>query len=294
MCGTKQAISNIGFAFTDSIMRTLIIIPARYGSTRFPGKPLHKINGHTMLERVVGIAEKACAQSSANNEVRFLVATDHEDILDHCRSIGAPAVMTDPDLASGTDRALAAIENEDPQPDFVINMQGDAPFTPPEQVSKIITAAETLEGDVFTPVIRLDWEALDTLRERKKVTQFSGTTCVRKPDGEAFWFSKQIIPAVRKEEGRREKGEQSPVYRHIGLYGYRLDALKRFASLPMGYYEELEGLEQLRFIENGMTVMTVEVETPRISMSGVDTYEDAELAEQMIEKFGDPFDGGNR
>lgn len=245
-----------------------------------------------MLERVVRIAKTACAQSSLHTDARFLVATDHDEILAHCKNIGAPGVMTDPDLASGTDRALAAIANESPEPDFIINMQGDAPFTPPEQVSRIIAAAEKSDADVFTPVIQLDWEALDTLRERKKLTQFSGTTCVRKPDGEAFWFSKQIIPAIRKEDKRRDSSDLSPVFRHIGLYGYRLDALKRFASLPMGYYEELEGLEQLRFIENGMKVMTVEVDTPRISMSGVDTQEDAELAEQMIAKFGDPFEEG--
>ncbi len=267
-------------------MQTLIIIPARYGSTRFPGKPLFDIKGKTLLQRVIRIAE----QASDGINARFLVATDHEKILEHCKDIGAPAVMTDTELASGTDRALAAIEADGAEPDFVINLQGDAPFTPAAHVAKLIDAAETLEGDVFTPVIRLGWDALDTLRERKKTLPFSGTTCVRTPEGKAFWFSKNIIPGIRNEEALREKCKLSPVYRHIGLYGYRLDALKEFANLPLGFYEVMEGLEQLRFLENGMSINAVEVETPTISMSGVDTREDAELAMQLIDQIGDPYE----
>ncbi len=270
-------------------MQTLIIIPARYGSTRFPGKPLFSIKGKTLLQRVIRIAEKA----SEGNDARFLVATDHKDIMEHCVELGAPAVMTDPDLPSGTDRALAAIEADGSDPDFIINLQGDAPFTPAAHVSQLIKAAKSLDGEVFTPVIRLDWEALDQLRERKKVTPFSGTTCVRAQDGKAFWFSKNILPAIRKEAEMRKINRLSPVFRHIGLYGYRKEALQTFATLDQGIYEVMEGLEQLRFIENGMSVHAVEVDTPAISMSGVDTQEDAELAIQLIEKIGDPYDNGS-
>ncbi len=266
-------------------MKPLIVIPARYGSTRFPAKPLHKIMGRTLLERVVNIAK----QVQKDFDCQFVVATDHNTIQDHCKDINAPVVMTDPELKSGTDRALAALDACGLDADFIINMQGDAPFTPVQHVVSILDVAKNLDADVFTPVIQLDWEALDVLRQRKLKTPYSGTTCVRSENGYAFWFSKTIQPAIRKEKQLRDHSAYSPVYRHIGLYGYRLEALKRFSNLPMGNYETLEGLEQLRFLENGMSIYTVCVETPIISMSGVDTPEDAELAAELIKKHGDPF-----
>ncbi len=268
-------------------MRTLICVPARIGSTRFPRKPLHPISGRSLLERVVQVARVAAKQTGSD----YVVAVDHEEVADHCRQIGAPFVMTDPEHPSGTDRALAASKEHGSNPEFVLNLQGDAPFTPPEHVAGLIKAAEARpDADVFTPVVRLDWEGLDTLREHKKAHPFSGTTCVRKDDGTALWFSKNILPAIRKEEKLRESDKLSPVFRHIGLYGYRVEALERFNEIGLGYYEQMEGLEQLRFLENGMVVHAEEVQPPTLSMSGVDTPSDAELAAQLIGKFGDPYD----
>ena len=267
-------------------MRTLIVIPARHGSTRLPGKPLLRLNGRSLLERVVRIAAQAGAAAGAAH----LVATDSEEILDHCRAIGVDAVMTAPQLASGTDSALAALEASGQEADFIINLQGDAPFTPPHHVAALIEAAGAQDGDLFTPVIALSWPALDELRAHKQKAPFSGTTCLRSADGRAYWFSKTIVPAIRGEADLRRQSGLSPVFRHIGLYGYRLDALKRFAALPPGHYERLEGLEQLRFLENGMSVRAVEVAPPRLSMSGIDTPADLELAEKLIARHGDPFD----
>lgn len=104
-----------------------------------------------------------------------------------------------------------------------------------------------------------------------------------------LWFSKQILPAIRNEDKIRATSPMSPVYRHIGLYAYRTESLQKFQQLPEGVYEKLEGLEQLRFMENGMTIHAVTVEKPTISMSGIDTPEDAELATTLIAKHGDPF-----
>ncbi|MBU2582478.1 MAG: 3-deoxy-manno-octulosonate cytidylyltransferase [Alphaproteobacteria bacterium] len=268
-------------------MSTLIVIPARYGSTRLPGKPLAVIEGRTLLERVVDVAARAAKLTGA----AYVVATDDERIVRHAGEIGAPAVMTDADLRTGTDRALAAHTACGSTADFILNLQGDAPFTEADHLARLIECSNTLEADVITPVIRLDWQALDDIRERKLKTPFSGTTCVRGADGRAFWFSKNIMPAVRNEAELRKQSGMSPVFRHIGLYAYRLSSLKRFTQLPAGTYETLEGLEQLRFIENGMIVHTVEVERPRISMSGIDSKEDADLAAQLIRKHGDPFHG---
>ena len=268
-------------------MKALICVPARIASTRFPRKPLHPISGRSLLERVVQVAKVAAHQTGSD----YVVAVDHEDVAQHCDAIGAPFVMTDSDLPSGTDRALAAARAFGSGAEFVLNLQGDAPFTPPAHVSALIEAAQRRpEADVFTPVIRLDWAGLDTLREHKKQHPFSGTTCVRRADGTALWFSKNILPAIRKEDKLRESEALSPVYRHIGLYGYRVDALERYTQLGLGHYEQMEGLEQLRFLENGMVVHAEEVQPPKLSMSGVDSPSDAELAEQLIAKFGDPFD----
>lgn len=261
-------------------MKTLIVIPARYASTRFPGKPLHEIGGVSMLARVIGVARRAGEKAGA----RVVVATDDQRIFDHARANDCEAVMTHPDLPSGTDRARAAMQAMAQDTDFVVNLQGDAPFTPAAHVSALIDHAAT--GDVVTPVVQLSWQALDDIRERKRATPFSGTTCIRAPDGRALWFSKNILPAMRAEKKLREADALSPVLQHIGLYGYSRDALTRIAQLPPSHYEQLEGLEQLRFIENGLRVQAVMVEAPEIAISGIDTPEDARLAEQLLARHG--------
>lgn len=269
-------------------MQTLIVIPSRHASKRFPAKPLHVIAGHTLMSRVADIARRVC---EADESVGYVIATDHSEIEAHAREIGAPVVMTDPELPSGSDRALAAADAFGPEAEFIINLQGDAPFTPPEHVREIIAALRTTGADVATPVIAMSWDALDVMRAQKKTNPFSGTSCIRKADGEALWFSKTEIPAIRKEAELRETSPLSPVYRHVGLYGYRRTALERFCALPEGHYETLEGLEQLRFLENGMRIMTVEVSTGPAAMWGVDTPEDAAHAEKLIAEFGDPMGG---
>ena len=261
-------------------MQTLIVIPSRYGSTRFPGKPLHMIAGKTLLERVCEIAASAC---ETNDAAEFVVATDHQDIADLAAQIGAPCVMTDPHLPSGSDRALAAANIVAPDAEFIVNLQGDAPFTPPDYVSALITEAQKRRDmDVLTPVVQLSWKDLDIVREQKKASPFSGTSCVFTESLEAKWFSKTVLPAIRKEDALRQAGDLSPVWRHIGLYGYRRSALQTFVSLPEGHYEALEGLEQLRFLENDMRIGVVKVKPDERSMWGVDTPEDAAHAERLL------------
>lgn len=266
-------------------MKSLIVIPSRYASKRFPAKPLHKIAGHTLLARVVDIAQRVCA---ADPKVSYVVATDDARIEAHAKELGAPVVMTDTNLASGTDRALAATNMFQPDADFIVNLQGDAPFTPPAHVHAIINAGKTSRTDVVTPVLQMPWDALDVMRQQKQLQPFSGTSCVRRKDGEALWFSKNILPAIRKEDELRSSEPLSPVWRHIGLYGYTRAALIRFTALPEGHYEKLEGLEQLRFLENGMRIMTVAVQTGPDAMWGVDTRDDADHAEKLIAEHGDP------
>ena len=265
----------------------LIVVPARFGSTRLPGKPLLRIAGRTLLERVVATARAAAAQAGG---CEVVVATDDDRIADHARELGADVAFTSPDLESGSARAHAAAKARPKPPSWVINLQGDAPFVPPEVVAGLLGTLRQGQADVATPVYRLDWDRLDRLRAHKRAAPFSGTTCVRAPDGRALWFSKTILPAIR-DEARLRAEPFSPVWQHIGLYGYAMSALEWFAGAEPSHYEQLEGLEQLRFLEGGRTIATVEVDPPSHALSGIDTAADVELAEAAIARLGDPFPG---
>ena len=261
--------------------KPLIVIPARMASKRFPGKPLAEIAGVSMIRRTAKVAAKIF-------KADYVVATDHPDIAAHCKQHDLPVVMTDADLPSGSDRALAAANLVAPDADIIVNLQGDAPFTNPVHVDAIIERLSEDEVDIATPAIQLTWEALDDLRKAKRTTPFSGTTVIE-THGRAVWFSKTIIPAIRKETVLREAGPLSPVLRHVGLYGFRRAALERFVSLPQSHYETLEGLEQLRALETGMYIAVVKVDPPRVSSPGIDTPEDLTRADALIAAHGDPF-----
>jgi 3-deoxy-manno-octulosonate cytidylyltransferase (CMP-KDO synthetase) len=261
--------------------KNLIIIPARYASTRLPAKPLVQIAGKTMLSRVVDIARIAATQS---NGTSIIVATDHEDIAAHCEELGVDYVMTDPNCPSGTDRCAAALNQINHNPQFVVNLQGDTPLTPPDFISDLIKAYHANPADVMTPITRLSWVELDKMRTQKAGTPFSGTlVAFNQTTMQALWFSKNIIPAIRGEEKLRGSSDLSPVWRHIGIYGYETETLMEYTKLAEGYYEKLEGLEQLRLLENGAIIRCVAVDyAGRPSMSGVDSPEDVVRAEQLI------------
>jgi 3-deoxy-manno-octulosonate cytidylyltransferase (CMP-KDO synthetase) len=267
-------------------LKTAIVIPARYASVRLPGKPLAMIAGQSMLQRVYAIAMAAAEGLSG---VSVVVATDDERIGAHCREIGAEFVMTPPECPTGTDRVAATVREMKGKPDFILNMQGDAPLTPPDFLRAMIDSFSARPCDAITPVTRMSWEQLDKLRDSKKTTPFSGTTAVfDEATGRAFWFSKNIIPAMRKEEKLREAGPLSPVYRHIGIYGYSAAMLEKYCKLPEGKFEKLEGLEQLRVLENGFEMRCVPVDyRGRASMSGVDSPEDVARAEALIARHGE-------
>lgn len=256
-------------------MKIAIIIPARYGSTRLPGKPLKMIAGQTMLSRVVDLARSVAADF---DDVSVYVTTDDQRIADHAAEINVDCLMTG-ECPTGSDRVLAAAEQLSDTPDFVLNLQGDAPFTPPQAIKALIAAAKkNPEIEVITPVHRLSWDGLDRLRENKEITPFSGTTAVCDENGKALWFSKTIIPAIRQEDRSQDT---SPILQHMGLYGYALPTLKKFCQMPQGSYEQLEGLEQLRFLENGISVQVTEIDVDHLH-AGIDSPEDLERAEAFL------------
>lgn len=189
-------------------MKTSIVIPARYGSTRFPGKPLALIGGKSMLARVIEVAQAA---RDGRDDISVLVTSESEEIAAHAEDLGTRCILTPEACATGSDRVLAALQHAGECPDFVVNLQGDAPFTPPAVVRALIEAFEANPAlDVVTPVHALSWDDLERLREAKKTTPFSGTTAVIDAGGRALWFSKNIIPAIRKEEALRAAGRFRP------------------------------------------------------------------------------------
>ena len=248
-----------------------VVIPARYASTRLPGKPLLDIGGRTMIQRVV---EQACA--SGADEV--LVATDDDRIAaavhDPRRPGRAIAILTDPDLPSGTDRVavVAALRGWSAET-VVVNVQGDEPFLPPALVAQ---AAQLLEGDPAAQVATLATpiESLDEFMDPNVVKVVTAL------DGSALYFSRAPVPWSRDgaPAGLASQHEFAGAMRHVGLYAYRADALRRITSLPPTALEQREKLEQLRALEHGMRIV-VGTCTERPA-PGVDTAADLERARQ--------------
>ncbi len=220
-------------------------------------------------------------------DAELVVATDDSEIADHANAVDCAAAMTDSAIATGSGRALAAALQSAEAPRFVVNLQGDSPFQPQGALHEVLAALK-MGAEVATPVIALDWGALDALRDHKLRSPFSGTTCARAPDGRALWFSKTIIPAIRDEQALRATQPLSPVWRHVGLYGYTLDALTRFEAASPTALEQLEGLEQLRLLELGIPVTTVAIDPPIFDSSGIDTEADIQRVEALIATHGDP------
>lgn len=265
----------------------LIVIPARYASTRLPGKPLVKIAGVEMIRRVADIAASICRH---NENCSYVVATDDTRITDFCAAQGIPAVMTAETCRSGTERCWDAVSQQPVAPDFIINLQGDNPLCPPWVIQQLIDAWKAAPADVFTPCIHLDWDEYDRLAESKKTTPYSGTTVLVDKDGYALAFSKSAIPAIRKPEKARAALRKSPVRRHVGLYAYTHSALKDYFQLPESEYEMscVEGLEQMRFLYNGLRVKMVEVDYHgRKTTSGVDSPEDIARVEAILAEYGE-------
>lgn len=261
-------------------LRTVVVIPARYGSTRFPGKPLAAVAGVSMVQRVWALARAA----DGVNDV--YIATDDERIADATRAFGAEAVMTPAECRNGTERAHAAALAMGTPPDVVVNLQGDAVLTPPWVIGAVARAFEDPSVRIATPAVALDADQLAALETHKKDNPASGTTVVLDGQSNALYFSKAIIPF------RRAAG--APVYRHVGIYGYRRETLAGLVTLPEGVLEKTEGLEQLRALENGIPIRVVPVDYRGRTHWSIDSPADLAAAEALIAREGElltAFDG---
>lgn len=274
-------------------MEILLVIPVRYGSTRLPGKPLIPIAGVPMLTRVWNVAKSTIA---GRIDCSIVVATDDDRILKFATDNGMRAVMTSPECASGSDRAMEAMAVLGANPDVVINLQGDNPTCPPAAIRVLIDEFDRRpQTRVATPGVRLTWDQLDKLRQSKIKSPSSGTflEMIADPEdenrGEAITFSKREIPYIRNEKDFREKSPlSSPCIRHIGLYGYRTETLRQFKSWPQGKYEQVESLEQMRFIERRVPVRVAVIDPgDRELMHGVDVPDDVEKASEFFRRYGE-------
>nr|WP_293839835.1 3-deoxy-manno-octulosonate cytidylyltransferase [uncultured Arsenicibacter sp.] len=241
-------------------MNYIGIIPARYGSTRFPGKALVDINGKTMVQRVY---EQALKTSSLS---RVVVATDDDRIFSHVQGFGGEVVMTSTEHQSGTDRCQEAMEilgGEAAGVDYVVNIQGDEPFILPQQIN-LLTSILDGSTELATLVKRINDEhtLFDPNSPKVVVSQF-GNPVTR----EALYFSRQPIPYQRNHEPAQWL-ENHVYYKHIGLYAYRKDVLAGITRLAPSSLERAEALEQLRWIENGYRIRIIETE---LESHGIDT-----------------------
>ncbi len=236
-------------------MKTVIVIPARFASTRYPGKPLVVLNGPDGAKSLIRRSWEAAMAVPDVDAV--YVATDDARIRDAAAAFGARVLMTPETCANGTERCAAALDKMDSVPDLVVNLQGDAPLTPAWFVSDLIAGFEAdPDVHVTTPVLRCDLQTYRNFIEDRRQGRVGGTTAVFDAHMNALYFSKEVIPYVGDDLGA---GDEIPVFHHVGVYAYRPDALREYAGWAAGPLERLEGLEQLRFMERGLPVRCVEV-----------------------------------
>ncbi len=245
------------------------IIPARYASSRFPGKPLVKIGTKPMIQRVYEQASKALEM--------VWVATDDQRIYDAVLEFGGKAVMTSPDHLSGTDRCAegaATINNETAgKIDIVVNIQGDEPFIRPEQIRLLMKCFDDESVELATLVRKVEpGEDIFNTNQPKVIINLKG---------DAIYFSRTAIPYIRDAD-KSEWSRKHVFYKHPGLYAYRMDTLKKITALKRSPLEISESLEQNRWIENGYLIRTAVTEWESI---GIDTPEDLEKAKLLLEHY---------
>jgi 3-deoxy-manno-octulosonate cytidylyltransferase (CMP-KDO synthetase) len=226
-------------------MTFAIVIPARYQSQRFPGKPLAPLRGAdgTVKPLVQRSWEAACAIPGATG---VWVATDDARIADAVEGFGGQVVMTSPDCRNGTERCADALARLGPVADMVVNLQGDAPLTPAFVISGLVEALSAdVEAIMATPALRCSASTYAHLVADQAAGRVGGTTVVANARGHALYFSKRVIPHM--PPGHPAAHES--VFLHLGVYAYRPEGLAAYTALPPSALEELEGLEQLRFLE---------------------------------------------
>lgn len=263
-------------------MRTAILIPARFASSRYPGKPLVELRGATGLAKpLIQRSYEAARRVVGSGDV--CVVTDDDRIAAASEAFGAPVIMTSPDCRNGTERCAEAI-GQLGDVDLIVNLQGDALLTPSHFVEALIAhMREDREVQVATPAVRLRSAEVRVLQGEEAEGRVGGTSVVTDDRGHALYFSKRLIPRLPK--GALDE-PLSPVRLHVGVYAYRREALELYARTRPSQLELLEGLEQLRFLTAGVAVDVVEVDPPPFGLRELNNPEDLEPIEQALAEAG--------
>lgn len=260
-------------------MSVLVVIPARYASTRYPGKPLVDLRGATGVARSLIRRSWDAAMAVAGVD-RVVVATDDDRIADAAQGFGAEVVMTATACRNGTERCAEALGNLGDEYEIIVNLQGDAPLTPAWFIEDLVADLRAhRDAQVATPVLRADGRALNGLLEDRKAGRVGGTTAVFGTDHNALYFSKEVIPYTGQTYA---DAEQTPVFHHVGVYAYRPQALMAYPDWAAGPLESLEGLEQLRFLERGIPMLCVEVAAQGRQFWELNNPEDVPRIEAML------------
>ncbi|HET7709567.1 MAG TPA: manno-octulosonate cytidylyltransferase [Sphingomicrobium sp.] len=263
-------------------MKTAILIPARFASSRYPGKPLVELKGlgggaKPLIQRSFEAALRVRGAASVH------VVTDDDRIANCAAGFGAPVIMTSPDCRNGTERCAEAL-GQLGDVDLVVNLQGDALLTPSGFVESLIARmAEDGDALVATPAMRLRGAEVRLLQQEEAVGRVGGTSVVADERGHALYFSKRLIPFL--PTAALDDGP-SPVRLHVGVYAYRPEALERYVTTPVSELEMLEGLEQLRFLVAGVPIAVVEVENPPFALRELNNPEDVEPIEAALVEAG--------
>jgi 3-deoxy-manno-octulosonate cytidylyltransferase (CMP-KDO synthetase) len=265
-------------------MSTVCVIPARYASSRYPGKPLVMLRGATgAAQSLIERSWRAACEVAAFDAV--YVATDDDRIADAARAFGASVLMTSSEARNGTERCAEALDQLG-DVEMVVNLQGDAPLTPPWFLSALIEGLRAdPEAALATPILRCDGETLAALKADRAAGRVGGTTAVVDHAMRGLYFSKEVIPFT---SAAYAPDAPTPVFHHVGVYAYRPDALRAYPGWPIGPLETLEGLEQLRFLEAGQTVRCVEVEARGRKFWELNNPEDVPRIEAMLAEMGLP------
>jgi 3-deoxy-manno-octulosonate cytidylyltransferase (CMP-KDO synthetase) len=263
-------------------MNIIILIPARYASSRYPGKPLVELKGATgnskpLIHRSIEAARRVRGVSGV------FVVTDDERIAEACVAARVGVIMTSAECRNGTERCAEGLPQLH-EPDLIINLQGDALLTPPSFLEALIDRMEKdPEALVATPAMRLRGEQVEALRREEQAGRVGGTTVVTDRRGDALYFSKRLIPHLPQWAA---EAEPTPMKLHVGVYAYRPSALERYVGTPVSELETLEGLEQLRFLDAGIPVAVVDVEAPLFALRELNNPEDVAPIEEALAAAG--------
>ncbi|RFU13784.1 3-deoxy-manno-octulosonate cytidylyltransferase [Rhodobacteraceae bacterium W635] len=266
-------------------MSVVCIIPARYASSRYPGKPLAELRGATGVARSLIERSWLAAQEVAGLDAVY-VATDDDRIREAAESFGAKVLMTSDTCRNGTERCAEALGQLGDGVEMVINLQGDAPLTPAWFLEDLIAGLRAdSQAALATPILRCDGETLAALKADRAEGRVGGTTAVIDSEDRALYFSKEVIPYTSEPYAT---DAPTPVFHHVGVYAYRPWALHAYPDWTPGPLEGLEGLEQLRFLEAGHKVRCVEVAARGRKFWELNNPEDVPRIEAMLAEMGAP------